>query len=138
MLDGVISKIVGPVFGVIDKMVVDKDEQNRLKVEIQAQILSNEAEIMSYARDVIVSETGGKGLKAAWRPIFALSMTAIIVNNYILAPYLQAMFGWSVDLEPPPQLWDLMSICLGGYVASRGIQAIVPPIADAIKTRNTG
>jgi hypothetical protein len=48
-----------------------------------------------------------------------LVFTAIVANNYILAPYLQAMFGWSVSLEMPEQLWNLLSIGIGGYIFGR-------------------
>lgn len=43
----------------------------------------------------------------------------IVFNNYILAPYLQALFSWSVSLQTPPDLWALNKIGLGGYVLGR-------------------
>jgi hypothetical protein len=49
----------------------------------------------------------------------------IVANNYILAPYLQAMFGWSVSLQTPPDLWALIKIGLGGYVVGRSAEKCV-------------
>ena len=53
-----------------------------------------------------------------------LSITAIIVNNYILAPYLQAAFGWSVTLDLPPEMWTLLTVGVGGYVVGRSGEKI--------------
>lgn len=56
-----------------------------------------------------------------------LSITAIVVNNYILAPYLQAAFGWwwSVTLDLPPEMWTLLTVGVGGYVVGRSGEKIV-------------
>jgi len=53
-----------------------------------------------------------------------LTFVAIIANNYILAPYLQAMFGWSVALDIPPDMWDLLKLGLGGYMIGRSGEKI--------------
>lgn len=54
-----------------------------------------------------------------WRPLAMLMFCAIILNNYIIAPYAQAIFGTSVSLPTPPDLWELIKIGLGGYVVGR-------------------
>ena len=131
MIGRILEKIIGPIFGVIDKMVEDKDQANLLKAEIQSQILNNEAQITGYMRDVVMSETSGTGLKALWRPILMLVMTAIVANNYILMPYMSAIFNWSVMLDPPEQLWQLLNIGVGGYIVGRSGEKI----ADSLNAR---
>lgn len=50
-----------------------------------------------------------------------LVFVLIIFNNYIIFPYAMA-FGWSTApmLPIPPEMWTLLTVGLGGYIASRG------------------
>jgi len=81
---------------------------------------------MESAMRVIVAEAQSEHwLVAAWRPITMLTFVVIIANNYILAPYLDAMFGSSLQLPLPPDLWDLLKIGLGGYVAGRSGEKMI-------------
>ncbi len=49
----------------------------------------------------------------------------IVANNYIIAPYAQAISGASVSLPTPPDLWALIKIGLGGYVVGRSAEKCV-------------
>ena len=51
-------------------------------------------------------------------------IVAIVANNYLLAPYLDAMFGAGLQLELPEQLWNLMTMGVGGYIAGRSGEKI--------------
>ncbi|WNL40470.1 hypothetical protein RN347_07810 [Halomonas sp. PAMB 3264] len=51
-----------------------------------------------------------------WRPILMLT---IVANNYLIAPYLSAMFGAGVTLPVPEALWNLMKLGVGGYIAGQ-------------------
>jgi len=52
----------------------------------------------------------------------------MIGNNYIIAPYLDAILGTSVMFEMPEQAWSLLSIGLGGYVLGRSGEKIAKEI----------
>ena len=56
-----------------------------------------------------------------------LTIVAIIANNYLIAPYLQALFGTGLMLDLPNELFNLMTVGVGGYVigrsAEKGIRA---------------
>ena len=105
---------------IIDKIIPDpeaKAEATRKLLEIQQ---AGELAEVEAAMNVVVAEAKSEhALTSQWRPITMLVFTAIVANNYILAPYLQAMFGWSVSLEMPEQLWNLLSIGIGGYIFGR-------------------
>ena len=76
--------------------------------------------------NVVVAEAKSEhALTSQWRPITMLVFTAIVANNYIIAPYLAAIFGWSVTLEMPDQLWNLLSIGIGGYVVGRSSEKAI-------------
>lgn len=117
-----LSAITGPLFGVIDKAVTDKDEANRLKNEIQSQLIDSESSIVKAQMQIILAEAAGESwAQRNWRPVLMLVIVAIIGNNYLIAPYLGAMFGVGMQLDLPERLWDLMTLGVGGYVAGRTV-----------------
>jgi len=78
---------------------------------------------MKFTKDAIQYK-----LTAVWRPILMLSFVAIIVNNYILAPYLAAMFDWSVELTLNQNMWDLLKLGVGGYIGGRSVEKVADSV----------
>ncbi|WP_339934573.1 3TM-type holin [Vreelandella glaciei] len=118
-----LNSLVGPLFGVVDQMVTDKDEANRLKQEIQSQLIESENSIVKAQMQIILAEAGGESwAQRNWRPVLMLVIVAVIANNYLIAPYLGAMFGVGLMLDLPESLWDLMTLGVGGYVAGRSVE----------------
>ena len=116
---GLLSKLIEPVFGVIDKAVPDKDLAQKLKHDVQTAMIAQESTFVQAARDVVVSETQGNWLQRSWRPIIMLMFAAVIGNNFGLAPYVEAFGGVAVVLEIPDGMWTLLTIGMGGYVVGR-------------------
>lgn len=121
-----LSAVTGPLFGVIDKAVTDKDEANQLKSDIQAQLIESNDSALKAKMQIILAEAQGESwLQRNWRPLLMLVIIAIVANNYLLAPYLGAMFGVGLTLPLPDALWDLMTLGVGGYVAGRSAEKTV-------------
>ncbi len=120
---GIINTIIGPIADVISEVVPDADLRRKLKTEIQAKLISQETTLTKAARDVIVAEAQGESwMQRNWRPLTMLSFTAVIINNYIIAPYVQAYGGVAVVLEIPDGMWGLLTMGLGGYVVGRTLE----------------
>ncbi len=118
-----LSAITGPLFSVIDKAVTDKDEANRLKSEIQLQLIESQDSLLKAQMQIILAEAQGESwAQRNWRPVLMLVIVAVIANNYLLAPYLGAIFGVGLQLDLPERLWDLMTIGVGGYVTGRTVE----------------
>nr|WP_288102170.1 3TM-type holin [Halomonas sp.] len=118
-----LSAITGPLFGVIDKAVTDKDEANRLKSEIRSQLIESQDSLLKAQMQIILAEAQGESwLQRNWRPLLMIVIVAVIANNYLLAPYLGAIFGVGLQLDLPERLWDLMTIGVGGYVTGRTVE----------------
>ncbi len=118
-----LGAVTGPLFSVIDKAVTDKDEAARLKQEIQAQLIESDNSALKAQMQVILAEAQGESwLQRNWRPVLMITIVAIIANNYLIAPYLGAMFGVGLQLELPERMWDLMALGVGGYVAGRSAE----------------
>lgn len=127
----IISTIIGPLFGVIDEAVTDKDKAAQLKANIQMKLLSLSGEETKHATNVLLAEIGGESwLQRNWRPILMLSIVGIVVNNYILYPYLSLFGVPATVLELPTELFNLMTVGVGGYVVGRSGEKIMKAYTD--------
>jgi len=79
-------------------------------------------EIEKLKASVIETEMSGNWLQRSWRPILMLSLVVIVINNYILFPYFPDTLQM---LDLPNELWNLLTIGVGGYVAGRSIEKAV-------------
>jgi len=115
--------MVSGVTNLVGKFVEDKDKANELEHAIKAQLLSDEVKFVSYQRDIITAEAkSGSWLASNWRPITMLVFVFIIANNYILFPYIQLFGGKATPLEIPPEMWKLLTLGIGGYIAGRSVE----------------
>ncbi len=123
ILGSIANAFLGPVLGVIDKAVEDKDKAAQLKQEITMAAIAADTKALEAQVSVIVAEAQGQSwLQRNWRPVLMLVITAIVANNYLIAPYLGAMFNVGLMLELPEPLWNLMTLGVGGYVAGRTVE----------------
>ena len=116
-----------PLFGtVLDKIFPDPSAAANAKLRLLELQQSGELEELKQAGSIIAAEAKSQHwIVAAWRPITMLTFTAIIANNYILAPYILMFFDQDVTLDLPPHLWELLKIGLGGYVLGRSGEKMV-------------
>lgn len=126
IIGGIISKAIS----VVDKFVVDKDLQVKLKAELQSQIQA--MDFSAYEKElaaktkIIVAEAQGKSwMQRNWRPILMLTIVAIIANNYLIYPYLSLFTGKALVLNLPAHLYKLMEIGVGGYIVGRSGEKMV-------------
>ena len=120
---GLLNAIIGPIAASIDKAVPDADLRRRLKADINARLIDQESALTGAARDVLVAEAKGESwMQRNWRPLVMLTFAAIIANNYLVAPYVQAFGGVAVVLDIPAGMWNLLTMGLGGYVVGRTLE----------------
>ena len=119
---GPIAKMVG---GIDDKAIPDKDLKEKLKHELNTQLINGEHEELIAKSRIIQAEAESKHwLTATWRPALMWICIIVIANNYILAPVLNAVFGTSLALSIPDPMWNLLTIGVGGYIAGRSGEKI--------------
>lgn len=122
----IFGKIVETIGGIVSKAVKDKDLAARLTTEIQTGLMQHEASLVQAQASIILAEAQGHSwLQRNWRPILMLTIIAIVANNYLLFPYVQLFGGDAVVLELPERMWSLMTVGVGGYVVSRGVEKSV-------------
>lgn len=118
--------------GILDRFIENPQERLRAEAALRQAIMDQDGEFMRATRDVITAEAKSEGILARnWRPITMLCFVAIITNNYILAPYLSLFGVPNVTLEIPDNMWNLLSLGIGGYMASRGAEKVTRNLARA-------
>ena len=126
ILATVANFILPGIFREVDKAVPDQDLGAKLKASIQTAVLSADAQALQEQAGIVTAEAKGDSwLQRNWRPLTMMVFVSIVVNNYIVAPYAQAIFERSVSLPTPPDLWALIKIGLGGYVVGRSAEKCV-------------
>lgn len=121
-----ITDIISSVLGLIDKVIPDPKQAADAKQKILELQQQGELAFLQASSQVVVAEAQSESwLARNWRPLTALTFTTIIANNYLVYPYM-SLFGLpTVMLAIPPDMWDLMKIMIGGYVAGRSIKQAV-------------
>ncbi|MCH9674531.1 MAG: holin family protein [Gammaproteobacteria bacterium] len=117
-----IGDVLAKATGVIDELVEDKDLKRRLQSELTLRAMELDAsayerEVEARAQVLLAEATGESWLQRNWRPVLMLSFTAILVNNYMVVPVFR-----TAPMDMPPQMYDLLKIGVGGYVAGRSIE----------------
>jgi hypothetical protein len=126
ILATVANFILPGIFQEVDKAIPDQDLGAKLKASIQTAVLSADAEALQEQAGIVTAEAKGESwLQRNWRPVTMMVFVFIVANNYIIAPYAQALSGASVSLPTPPDLWALIKIGLGGYVVGRSAEKCV-------------
>lgn len=118
-----IGDAIAGISNLAGKFIEDKDKKNEFIAQAEQQMRQLDNKVVSYQRDIIVAEAKSQSYLARnWRPIMMLSFVAVIINNYMLAPYLK-MFGvpYAV-MEIPPDMWDLLKLGISGYIVGRSAE----------------
>lgn len=120
IIDKALGAVVSPILDIVDKAVTDKDQAAAIKAELTKALITERSSSLDARMQVVLAEaTGESWLQRNWRPILMLTIVAIVANNYLVAPYLGAMFGVGLTLPLPQSLWDLMTLGVGGYIAGQ-------------------
>lgn len=126
----IIDTVLNTVNNVIDKIFPDKTEAEKAKAEIQRAVLGIDRAIIEESAKIILGEVQGQSwLQRNWRPLLMLSIVSIVVNNYIVYPYLSMFTTKVVILDLPADLWGLMKIGVGGYIIGRSTEKIAESVS---------
>jgi hypothetical protein len=94
-------------------------------IELESKAEEAASQTLKLQTQIILAEVSGQSwLQRNWRPILMLAIVAIVVNNYILVPYL-GLFGVPATiLDLPEKLWNLMTLGVGGYITGRTAEKV--------------
>lgn len=87
-----LNALIGPVSGLLDKVIPDADERNRLAHEI-ATMGERHAQDLAMAQiDVNKADAKGNWFQSSWRPATAWVCVIGFLVNFLISP-LAAPFG---------------------------------------------
>lgn len=111
---------------ILDKIFPNKEEAEKAKIKLlelqtQGQLQTIEADLkaMQARSDVLKVEMSGNNVQRNWRPTLMYLFMLILLNNFIVYPYLKIFWPGAPHLAVPAQMWTLIEICVGGYIFGR-------------------
>ena len=118
MLWSLIGTIGGKVLDIVDDVVEDKDEANKLKFEIQRRLVESKSKEMESAAKIVLAEVQGSWLQRNWRPLLMVTFAGLVVAHW---------FGLTASNIPESvqnSLLNIVMIGVGGYVVGRSGEKI--------------
>jgi len=113
---GIVKELVGPVTGILDKFIEDKDQKAQLAHEI-ATMADNHAQELSLAQiELAKVEAGGNWLQRSWRPMIGHICWIGLAYNVVVSPFL------GIWLPVPEIQSDLLYPVLLGMLGMSGIR----------------
>jgi hypothetical protein len=95
---GAVAPLAKILFNTIEKSVPDKDLQEKLKAQLQTQLLqSNTAELQAAAK-IVEAEAKAGWFSASWRPLLMYVLIFILIWNYVLGPVILFFFKASITI----------------------------------------
>ena len=122
----ILSSLIGPVTGLLDKFIEDKDQKNALAHEISTMAERHALEIAKGQLEVNKVEAAHKNLfVAGWRPAVGWSCCFALVYSTILSPILSIWLSVpEVDssLLTPVLMGMLGMGAMRSFEKSKGVQ----------------
>ena len=118
------------LFSTIEKSVPDKDLQEKLKAQLQTQLLQSNTQELQAAAKIIEAEAKAGWFASSWRPLLMYVLIFILVWNYVIGPVVKIFTGAVISFELPGDVWGLLQIGLGGYVVGRSAESVARTIAN--------
>lgn len=112
-----LEALIGPVTGLLDKFIEDKDQKAKLAHEI-ATMAERHAQERALAQiEVNKTEAASRNpFVAGWRPFIGWTCGVALAWHFVLAPFLMfiaAWVGFEVPRLPVFDMDNLMTVLLG-------------------------
>ena len=116
---GAVAPMVKTLFSTIDKTIDNKAEAEKIKQNIQQQLLSGQLKELEAQASIITAEAKGGWLQRNWRPMLMLTFAGLVAAHW---------FGFTAPNIPESVQNSLLNIVLvgmGGYIVGRSGEKIM-------------
>ena len=127
---GAVAPLAKILFNTIEKAVPDKDLQEKLKAQLQTQLLQSHTQELTAAAKIIEAEAKAGWFASSWRPLLMYVLIFILVWNYVIGPVIKVFTGAVISFELPGDVWTLLNVGLGGYVIGRSAESVARTMAS--------
>jgi hypothetical protein len=111
-----LSQLIGPVTGLLDKFIEDKDKKNAIAFELSTMAERHAQELAKAQLEVNKAEAAHKSLfVAGWRPAVGWVCVAGMAGNFIVIPlanFALALSGTAITI-PLVALSEMMPVLMG-------------------------
>ena len=124
MIWNLIGTIGGKVLDIVDDVVEDKDEANKLKFQIQKQLLESKSSELEAQAKIVLAEAQGSWLQRNWRPLLMVIFAGLVVAHW---------FGLTAPNIPESvqnSLLNIVMVGMVGYVVGRSAEKAVDKWKD--------
>jgi len=112
-----ITSLVGPVTGLLDKFIEDKDQKSALAHEIATMGEKHAQEAMLAQLEINKAEAASGSLfKGGWRPFVGWICGFALLYHFILSPliiFIVTLSGATIPPLPEFDMGSLMTVLLG-------------------------
>ena len=129
MLGSIVGTLVGPVTGLLDKVIEDKDAKNKLAHEI-ATMADKEAAKNALAQiELNTQDAKGNWFQSSWRPLCGYVCVSGLAVNFLVSP-IAAGFGFAI----PQADMSVMLPVLAGMLGLGGLRTFEKTKAASLKS----
>jgi hypothetical protein len=124
MIWNLIGTIGGKVLDIVDDVVEDKDAANKLKFQIQKQLLESKGTELEAQAKIVLAAAQGSWLQRNWRPMLMVTFAGLVVAHW---------FGFTAENIPESvqnSLLNIVMVGVGGYVAGRSAEKVADKWKD--------
>ena len=88
---GAFAPLLNTVFKTIEKSIPDKDLQEKLKADLNMQLLTSGTEELKASARIVEAEAKAGLFASSWRPLLMYILIGILVLNYIISPIILSL-----------------------------------------------
>lgn len=112
-----LQALIGPVTGLLDKFIEDKDQKAKLAHDIATMAEKHAHEAAMAQTDINKAEAQHRSIfVAGWRPFIGWTCGVALAYHFVVAPLILFGAGWAgADIPDLPQfdMESLMTVLLG-------------------------
>lgn len=107
-----IDKLIGPVSGLLDKVIPDKDQAAKLAHEISTMSEKHAQEVALQQIEILKLDAKGNWFQSSWRPLAGYVCVLGLAINFLIAP-ICAGFGVKIPQADTSVMMPLLLGMLG-------------------------
>jgi len=130
------APLLTTIFKTVDKAIPDKDLAEKLKAEMNMQLMQSGTEEMKASAKIIEAEAKSNWYVSGWRPTLMYLLILIVAWNYIISPILFLVIKVKTQVDLPSDVWTLLTVGLGGYTIGRSGESIARSLATRPVNKN--
>lgn len=120
---GAVKGLGEAVKDAVSAFKADPTKVLELEAAIAQATVAYQQSVISAVNETMRAEAGSQHwMQWSWRPSFGFTACGVLINNYILLPYLKP--AGIVPIEVPSEVWVLIMAVLGVAAWTRGQENI--------------